>query len=68
MTDAPPPYPGINGYHGYASGSGANGFTPTSSSAAKEAEAMASASAPIQTGFYNPNQPGTIYLPPHPVS
>ena len=21
MTDAPPPYPGINGYHGYANGS-----------------------------------------------
>ena len=66
MTDAPPPYPGINGYHGYASG--ANGFTPTMSpAAAKEAEALASASAPIQTGYYNPNQPGTVYLPPHPV-
>lgn len=29
MTDMPPPYPGINGYSGYATApqSGANGFT-----------------------------------------
>ena len=68
MTDAPPPYPGINGYHGYAGG--ADGFTPApmSSAAAKETEAMASTSAPMQTGYYNPNQPGTVYLPPRPVS
>jgi hypothetical protein len=61
MTDAPPPYPGINGYHGYAS---AGGFNPPSASG-KEAEARASA--PTQTGYYNPSQPGTVYLPPNPV-
>ncbi len=25
MTDAPPPYPGINGYHGYANGAASAG-------------------------------------------
>lgn len=67
MTDAPPPYPGINGNNGYA---GAGGFTaPTqrrmTAAEAKEAEANASAAAaPMQTGYYDPNAPGAAYVPP----
>ena len=59
MTDAPPPYPGITGYNGYANGGAAsvNGATT---------EHMASA--PVQTGYYNPSQPGTVFIPPRPVS
>ena len=59
MTDAPPPYPGINGYNGYANGGAAavNGAT---------SEHMASA--PVQTGYYIPSQPGTVFVPPRPVS
>lgn len=37
MTDMPPPYPGINGYNGYATAppSGAVGFTQPQSAAGK---------------------------------
>ena len=48
MTDAPPPYPGINGYNGYASAPGAPPMAAT---------------AP-QNGWYDPNNPHTAYVPP----
>jgi len=72
MTDAPPPYPGINGYHGYANGSappgsGAFGGAAGGLSSEHEKNSEAMASAPVQTGYYNPNQPGTVFIPPRPV-
>lgn len=68
MTDAPPPYPGINGYNGYASASGnfQNQPNPSapSSADAKAAEAAASSAPPqTQSGWYDPNNPHTVYLP-----
>ncbi len=67
MTDAPPPYPGINGYQGYA----ANAPGPVGGAAAsappmmdaKAAEAM-QAAPPTQNGWYDPNNPNTAYVPP----
>uniref|UniRef100_A0A0K2T0T4 WW domainbinding protein 2like [Megachile rotundata] n=1 Tax=Lepeophtheirus salmonis TaxID=72036 RepID=A0A0K2T0T4_LEPSM len=52
MTDAPPPYPGINGMNGYAMG----GY-----SSSKEAEASAP---PPQPGYYDPSNPQSAYVPP----
>ena len=73
MTDAPPPYPGINGYQGYATpgmqGAAAAPAAPAAASAppmtsaqAKEAEAMGQA-LPNQNGWYAPNNPHTAYMP-----
>merc|ERR1712113_139397 len=68
MTDAPPPYPGINGNQGYSSG-GAGGWSAPSSSSGmtsaqrKEAEANGSA-AQVQNGYYDPNNPHFAYVPP----
>ena len=59
MTDAPPPYPGINGTQGYSSG-GAGGWT--TSNQRKEAEAAASA--PVQNGYYDSNDSSVAYVPP----
>jgi len=65
MTDAPPPYPGINGFNGYTNGAqgtgGAGGFsmpTQTSSADSKAAEA-----AQVQVGYYDPNNPQYVYAP-----
>ena len=69
MTDAPPPYPGINGTQGYSSG-GAGGWTAPTAPASnltpaqrKEAEAAASA-ASVQNGYYDPGNPNVAYVPP----
>ena len=71
MTDAPPPYPGINGHQGYSNGGGAVGgaggwSAPASnmtSAQRKEAEAAGSA-AQVQNGYYDPNNPQFAYVPP----
>lgn len=66
MTDAPPPYPGINGTQGYTSG-GAGGWTapPSNLTPAQRKEAEAAASgAPVQNGYYDPNNPNLAYVPP----
>lgn len=69
MTDAPPPYPGVNGYSGYATGGiGAGGFAPpgaagSQSSTMTSAEAKAAEAAAVQTGYYDPNNPNTAYVP-----
>jgi len=48
MTDLPPPYPGINGYSGYASNSnGAGGFTAP----------------PSEIGYASANHPQTVFIP-----
>ena len=68
MTDAPPPYPGIYGAWAPPQGAGAmaapqpqmNGFT--SNADAKAAEAAASGT--VQTGYYDPTNPQTAYIPP----
>jgi len=76
MTDAPPPYPGINGNNGYSTNGGAgagaaggwtlpnqqNGSQMTSAER-KAAEAAQSAQT-VQTGYYDPNNPGQAYVPP----
>jgi WW domain-binding protein 2 len=63
MTDMPPPYPGINGYNGYATASApgqeAMGFAAPQPSAA-EAKAMEAA----QSAYYDPNRPQMAYVPP----
>jgi len=62
MTDAPPPYPGINGYSGYATNTaGAGGFTVPSGMSS--ADAKAAEAAAVETGYVNPNQPNTVYIP-----
>jgi len=71
MTDAPPPYPGINGHNGYSNG-GAGGWTQPppqaganmTSAERKAAEAASSSAPPMQTGYYDPNNPGYAYVPP----
>jgi len=71
MTDAPPPYPGINGNQGYSNGGGgwtgaAGGWTAPgemTSAQRKEAEANGSASQ-VQNGYYDPNNPNFAYVPP----
>ena len=74
MTDAPPPYPGINGYSsgGYL---GAGGFVsppgPLSGGAqggatgytANAPNAKAAEAAGLQTGYVDPNNPQMAYLP-----
>lgn len=84
MTDAPPPYPGINGTASYPNQATANANTygawsapqgagavsappsqmngATSSADAKAAEAAASGI--VQTGYYDPTNPQTAYIPP----
>jgi len=66
MTDAPPPYPGINGTQGYSS-AGAGGWTaPTNNltpAQRKEAEAAASGVS-VQNGYYDPNNSNVAYVPP----
>ena len=84
MTDAPPPYPGINGSASYPNQATANATTygawsapqgagamsappyqmngATSSADAKAAEAAASGI--VQTGYYDPTNPQTAYIPP----
>jgi len=72
MTDAPPPYPGINGTNGYSTGASggaggwtapqqANGQAPLTSA---ERKAMEAAAPPVQTGYFDPNNPGQAYVPP----
>lgn len=66
MTDAPPPYPGINGYTGYQQTNiGAGGFTNPSGAASgmSSADAKAAEAAAVETGYYDPNQPNQVYLP-----
>ena len=43
MTDAPPPYPGINGYTAYQQSVGAGGFTNPSGASANMSSAEAKA-------------------------
>ncbi|XP_071452229.1 WW domain-binding protein 2 [Hetaerina americana] len=65
MTDMPPPYPGINGYTGYANATapsappGAMGFTqpPMAANDAKAAEAA-------QSAYFDPSRPQCAYVPP----
>ena len=67
MTDAPPPYPGINGNQGYSQGAtgGAGGWTaPDNMTPAQRKEAEANGSAPVQNGYYDPNNPHFAYVPP----
>jgi len=70
MTDAPPPYPGINGNNGYSNGAAGGWTAPNTqqydnmtSAERKEAEANAPP-APVQTGYFDPNNPGQAYVPP----
>jgi WW domain-binding protein 2 len=64
MTDMPPPYPGINGYNGYATASAptpeAMGFAAPQQPSAAEAKAMEAA----QSAYYDPNRPQMAYVPP----
>ncbi|KAF4522161.1 hypothetical protein B566_EDAN010421 [Ephemera danica] len=64
MTDMPPPYPGINGYNGYATAAQPNamgGFAPSAPApSAAEAKAMEAA----QSAYYDPNKPQCAYVPP----
>ena len=75
MTDAPPPYPGITGYApgaapvaNGASALGAGGFVGASAPVApsmadaKAAEAAASGGQ-VRTGYYDPTNSGTAFLP-----
>merc|ERR1712014_140634 len=64
MTDAPPPYPGINGNNGYSNGAvgsgGAGGWTaPQANGSAQmtsaERKAAEASAPPVQTGYYDPN-------------
>jgi len=76
MTDAPPPYPGINGNNGYSSG-GAGGWVAPGAAATQQNGApgpqaqmtsaerkAAEAAGTLQTGYYDPNNPGQAYVPP----
>ena len=74
MTDAPPPYPGINGYSAsapYAAPLGAGGFVipggaqggATGGSNTNGADAKAAEAAGLQTGYVDPNNPQMAYLP-----
>jgi hypothetical protein len=64
MTDAPPPYPGINGYNGYAASAPPAQHTNMTAAEAKAAEAGASAAGPpTQNGWYDPNKPNVAYIP-----
>ena len=60
MTDAPPPYPGINGYSATAPYMGAGGFVnpPTSGGSGNSMGASV-----LQTGYVDPNNPQMAYLP-----
>ncbi|KAJ4428057.1 hypothetical protein ANN_24071 [Periplaneta americana] len=66
MTDMPPPYPGINGYNGYAAASappaGAVGFTHPQPGTQSAADAKAAEAA--QSAYYDPNRPQCAYVPP----
>lgn len=69
MTDAPPPYPGINGYSAGAGYVGAGGFAVpgaqggAAASAPSSADAKASEAAQVQTGYIDPNNPQVAYIP-----
>jgi len=77
MTDAPPPYPGINGNNGYSSGGAGAGWVlpgaaATQQNGAPQPQAQmtsaerkaAEAAGTLQTGYYDPNNPGQAYVPP----
>jgi len=77
MTDAPPPYPGINGFNGYnnaaAGPPGGGGFMVNGQPAAaaangqtqmSSAERKAAEAAQVQVGYYDPNNPQYAYVPP----
>jgi hypothetical protein len=71
MTDAPPPYPGINGYNGYNNGaSAAGGWSAPppqhNGVAMSAADAKAAEAAQCQTGYYDPNNPNVAFVPPPP--
>ena len=72
MTDAPPPYPGIYGAWSPPQGAGAMATAPTqmngSTSSADAKAAEAAASGTVQTGYYDPTNPQTAYIPPGTVS
>ena len=64
MTDAPPPYPGINGYNGYVGAAAGASAPPMTSAEAKAAEAAASGTqGQVQNGWYDPNNPGAAFVP-----
>ena len=62
MTDAPPPYPGINGYSGYVGGGGFVNPQPAGA-VGGGADAKAAEAAQVQTGYIDPNNPQTAYIP-----
>eukprot|EP00096_Caligus_rogercresseyi_P002656 TRINITY_DN1487_c0_g1_i1.p1 TRINITY_DN1487_c0_g1~~TRINITY_DN1487_c0_g1_i1.p1 ORF type:complete len:266 (-),score=98.59 TRINITY_DN1487_c0_g1_i1:257-1054(-) len=62
MTDAPPPYPGINGMNGYAMGGGGASAPPPGGNYSKEAEA--SAPPMMAPGYYDPSKPQSAFIPP----
>ena len=74
MTDAPPPYPGINGYSasgyvgagGFVSPPGPGGAVGSAPPASQmsSADAKAAEAAQVQTGYVDPNNPHTAYVPP----
>jgi len=74
MTDAPPPYPGINGYSssGYVGAGGfvapgvggaTGGVTSAPPAHMSAADAKAAEAAQVQTGYVDPNNSNTAYIP-----
>lgn len=72
MTDAPPPYPGINGnFGGYvapppppAQSQGPQGQVGGAAAAAAAWGGAMGAPPPVQTGYYDPNAPHMGFVPP----
>ena len=64
MTDAPPPYPGINGFNGYAAAGAAAAMpsAPAQATSNGHDAKAASASQPPQQGWYDPAKPNVAYL------
>ena len=71
MTDAPPPYPGINGNNEYSIGGAGAGWVVPGTTATQQNGALppqapmtsaerkaAEAAGTLQTGYYDPNNPG----------
>jgi len=64
MTDAPPPYPGINGTNGYSNG-GAGGWAVPQQGGNTHAQPRGNQMASTQVGYYDPNNPNVAYVPPN---
>lgn len=63
MVDAPPPYPGINGYNGYSGG----GFSAGPGAASGTAPGFGAPASQVQVGYYDPSAPQFAYLPQQPA-